>query len=91
LRKCAHRTQKPRSLISDSVEVRQLGLVHRVLIGGRLGRRGMLVDEMSMTSHPARSSSIAEVCESVKRLGYGASQNIRLYGEEFEVVSDPLS
>ncbi|HUD66385.1 MAG TPA: hypothetical protein VMQ17_17490 [Candidatus Sulfotelmatobacter sp.] len=24
------------------------------------------------------------------RLGYGAKQNIRLYGEEFEVISDPF-
>ena len=43
-----------------------------------------------MTSHPDQSPSIAEIIESVKRLGYGASQNIRLYGEEFEVVSDPF-
>jgi hypothetical protein len=26
----------------------------------------------------------------VKRLGYGANQSIRLYGEEFEVISDPF-
>jgi len=26
----------------------------------------------------------------VKRLGYGVSQRIRLYGEEFEVISDPF-
>lgn len=31
-----------------------------------------------------------EMCAGVKRLGYGASQKIRLYGEEFEVVSDPF-
>ena len=43
-----------------------------------------------MNSHPEQSSSVAEICESVKRLGYGASQNIRLYGEEFEVISDPF-
>ena len=43
-----------------------------------------------MTSHPDHSPSIAEIIESVKRLGYGASQNIRLYGEEFEVISDPF-
>jgi hypothetical protein len=29
-------------------------------------------------------------CASVKRLGYGVSQSIRLYGEEFEVISDPF-
>jgi hypothetical protein len=43
-----------------------------------------------MISNPEQSSSIAKICESVKRLGYGANQNIRLYGEEFEVISDPF-
>ena len=43
-----------------------------------------------MTSHVEQLSSIAEICEGVKRLGYGASQSIRLYGEEFEVISDPF-
>lgn len=42
-----------------------------------------------MTSH-SYSESIAEVCANVKRLGYGNRQHIRLYGEEFEVVSDPF-
>ena len=42
-----------------------------------------------MTTH-SYSDSIAEVCANVKRLGYGARQHIRLYGEEFEVVSDPF-
>jgi len=43
-----------------------------------------------MTSHSSNSPSIADICASVKRLGYGAKQNIRLYGEEFEVISDPF-
>jgi len=43
-----------------------------------------------MTSHVEQLPSIAEICEGVKRLGYGVSQNIRLYGEEFEVISDPF-
>ena len=38
-----------------------------------------------MTSHPDVSPSVAEICASVKRLGCGVSQSIRLYGEEFEV------
>jgi hypothetical protein len=46
--------------------------------------------ESIMTSQPDMSPSIAEVCASVRRLGYGVSQSIRLYGEEFEVVSDPF-
>jgi len=43
-----------------------------------------------MTSHSEELPSIAEICAGVKRLGYAASQNIRLYGEEFEVLSDPF-
>ncbi len=43
-----------------------------------------------MTSHIPESSSIAEICTGVKNLGYGISQRIRLYGEEYEVVSDPF-
>ncbi len=43
-----------------------------------------------MTSHLKESVSIAEVCVKVKHLGYGINQSIRLYGEEFEVISDPF-
>ena len=43
-----------------------------------------------MTSDPYESPSIKEICANVKRLGYGANQSIRLYGEEFEVISDPF-
>ena len=43
-----------------------------------------------MTSHVEQLPSIAEICEGVKRLGYGVSQNVRLYGEEFELISDPF-
>ena len=43
-----------------------------------------------MTSHPEESPSTTEICANVKRLGYGASQSIRLYGEQFEVISDPF-
>jgi hypothetical protein len=32
----------------------------------------------------------AEMCAQIKKFGYAASQNIRIYGEEFEVLSDPF-
>lgn len=38
----------------------------------------------------SHTSSVAEICSRVKRLGYEPSKRIRLYGEEFEVVSDPF-
>ena len=34
--------------------------------------------------------SVSEICADVKNLGYGVSGRIRLYGEEFEVISDPF-
>jgi hypothetical protein len=40
-----------------------------------------------MTSH---SLSVSELCAHVKHLGYATSRRVRLYGEEFEVVSDPF-
>jgi hypothetical protein len=43
-----------------------------------------------MSSRIQDSDSIAKACASVKRLGYAAHERIRLYGEEFEVVSDPF-
>ena len=34
--------------------------------------------------------SAADVCNRVQRLGYRISQHVRLYGEEFEIVSEPF-
>jgi len=42
------------------------------------------------TSQTDTSHSDAEICANVKRLGYGAGQRVRLYGEKFEVISDPF-
>ena len=36
------------------------------------------------------SVSVSDVCARVKHLGYTKSRRVRLYGEEFEVVSDPF-
>jgi len=33
---------------------------------------------------------MSEVCARVRHLGYAPSGKVRLYGEEFEVVSDPF-
>lgn len=41
-----------------------------------------------VTSH--RYDSVSEICARVKHLGYAAFQRIRIYGEEFDVVSDPF-
>jgi len=41
-----------------------------------------------MTSHG--EDSITEICARVKSLGYAASGRIRIYGQEFDVISDPF-
>jgi len=43
-----------------------------------------------MVTSNLESPTDSEVCAQVKHLGYAASGRIRLYGEEFEVVSDPF-
>lgn len=43
-----------------------------------------------MTGYVRESPSIDEICANVKRLGYAARQRVRLYGEEFELISDPF-
>jgi hypothetical protein len=42
-----------------------------------------------MTSN-LESPSVNDMCAHVKHLGYATSGRIRLYGEEFEVLSDPF-
>jgi hypothetical protein len=43
-----------------------------------------------MISNSGKRPSVSDICAQVKHLGYSASMRIRLYGEEFEVVSDPF-
>jgi len=43
-----------------------------------------------MTSPIVVFSPVSRICAQVKHLGYAVARRIRLYGEEFEVVSDPF-
>jgi hypothetical protein len=43
-----------------------------------------------VTSRNFETLSVLEICASVKRMGYAASSCVRLYGEDFEVLSDPF-
>jgi hypothetical protein len=47
-----------------------------------------------MTSHPNGTSHAAaewcEICDRLKAMGYAEAKRIRIYGEEFEVVSNPF-
>ena len=44
----------------------------------------------AMTSPSVTFSPVSRICAQVKHLGFAAARRIRLYGEEFEVVSDPF-
>jgi len=46
------------------------------------------IEDFVTTSHG--SLPAAEVCAQIKHFGYAVSQIIRIYGEEFEVLSDPF-
>jgi hypothetical protein len=43
-----------------------------------------------MASRNIDAPSVSEICDRVKHLGYAVSKRVRLYGEEFDVVSDPF-
>lgn len=42
-----------------------------------------------MISRNVEPSLVSEICENVKQLGYSPSARVRIYGEDFEVLSDP--
>jgi hypothetical protein len=46
---------------------------------------------MSIIEVGTLQSSATEICARVKHLGYTTSGLVRLYGEEFEVVSEPFA
>jgi hypothetical protein len=37
-----------------------------------------------------QSNELHEVCDQLQRIGYAQSKRIRIYGQEFEAVSDPF-
>lgn len=43
-----------------------------------------------MVNRNIESPSVSEICAQVKHLGYSTSKRVRLYGEDYEVVSDPF-
>ena len=50
-----------------------------------------IIDIMSILESGILQSSLTEICTRVKHLGYTTSGRVRLYGEEFEVVSEPFA
>ena len=52
----------------------------------------MASTQVPSPSHPPQSpeTNFSELCERLKALGYAESKKIRVYGDEFEVVSNPF-
>jgi hypothetical protein len=46
---------------------------------------------MSLIESNLKSQVVVDICARVKNLGYTTSGHVRLYGEEFEVVSEPFA
>jgi hypothetical protein len=47
------------------------------------------VENPSFTASPS-SPDLHLICDKLKAMGYAQSRRIRIYGEEFEVVSNPF-
>jgi hypothetical protein len=47
--------------------------------------------QASTAERPARSRSRSESCARIKDLGFTASRHIKMYGERFQIVSDPFN
>jgi hypothetical protein len=47
---------------------------------------------MSSKTLPANqeTSELNQICERLKEMGYSESKRIRIYGQEFEVISNPF-
>jgi hypothetical protein len=43
-----------------------------------------------MPIHNFASTSVIDLCARIKNMGYAASKRVKLYGEEYEIVSDPF-
>ena len=49
------------------------------------------IESGNLPTSNLESVSVVETCARVKHLGYTTSGRVRLYGEEFEVVSEPFA
>jgi hypothetical protein len=52
-------------------------------------RYNILVSTHTLTNSQ-QSAELHEVCDQLQRMGYAQSKRIRIYGQEFEAVSNPF-
>ncbi len=50
-----------------------------------------MIPQLDVPVKPHARGSSADNCARIKNLGFTASKHIKMYGERFEIVSDPFS
>src|SRR5580704_3735247 len=76
-----------------TVRIGEIDSDHRVHFSVIEDREGGKLGEMSylaFVNRFTRIGSVEEACGRIKHLGYVASRRVRIYGEEFELLSDPF-
>jgi len=78
-----------------TVRVREIDASERVHFAVIKDRESLGVGDGEMSCFSfihrfTRINSVEEACARIKQLGYVASRRVRIYGEEFELLSDPF-
>jgi len=76
-----------------TVRVREIDSNHRVHFSVTEHRKDAKPGEMSyfvFVNRFTRINSVEEDCARIKQLGYVAARHVRIYGQEFELLSDPF-
>jgi hypothetical protein len=85
------RSRSPAPVIQQLTEYENRSKRLLVLANAATARSRLEVyNGLIMTNGKIEPPSMSEVCARVRHLGYAVSGKVRLYGEEFEVVSDPF-
>jgi hypothetical protein len=58
--------------------------------GYRFIRYNLFIVNINTLTPGQHSIELHEVCDQLRRMGYAQSKRIRIYGQEFEAVSNPF-
>ena len=57
---------------------------------GRLIRYNQIIVNINILTPSYASVELHEVCDQLQKMGYAQSKRIRIYGQDFEAVSNPF-
>ena len=78
------------SYVTDKKLGKMLALLVRAKPGNVFSTSPFATENQGAIMTSSSDHSLTEICTRVKHLGYAPSKRVRIYGEEFEVVSDPF-